>query len=178
MPRNSERSFCCGAGGARMWMEEKIGERINVNRTIEAVATGADQIAVGCPFCRVMLSDGLTLQQAEGQAREEVEVLDVAQMLLASLRRDADADAAIAAAEPDEADAADPHSITEHEQVGPPPRQPRPAARTPRVRPRAAQTPLRHTTSPSTIAVQRSTSHPTIHRPTPSRPAADAAARR
>jgi len=119
MPRNSERSFCCGAGGARMWMEEKIGERINVNRTIEAVATGADQIAVGCPFCRVMLSDGLTLQQSEGQAREEVEVLDIAQMLLASLRRDGDADAAIAAAEPDEADAADPHSITEHEQVGP-----------------------------------------------------------
>ena len=60
MPRNSERSFCCGAGGARMWMEEKIGERINLNRTTEAVATGADQIAVGCPFCRVMLSDGLT----------------------------------------------------------------------------------------------------------------------
>jgi hypothetical protein len=68
MPRNSERSFCCGAGGARMWMEETIGERINVNRTQEAVATGADQIAVGCPqFCRVMLSDGLTAIQAKGE---------------------------------------------------------------------------------------------------------------
>jgi Fe-S oxidoreductase len=86
MPRNSERSFCCGAGGARMWMEETIGERINVNRTQEAVATGADQIAVGCPFCRVMLSDGLTAIQAKGEAREEVEVLDVAQMLLASVK--------------------------------------------------------------------------------------------
>ena len=86
MPRNSERSFCCGAGGARMWMEENIGERINLNRTQEAVATGADQIAVGCPFCRVMLSDGLTSVQAQGQAREEVEVLDVAQMLLASVK--------------------------------------------------------------------------------------------
>ncbi len=86
MPRNSERSFCCGAGGARMWMEEKLGERINVNRTVEAVDTGADQIAVGCPFCRVMLSDGLTAQQAKGEAREEVEVLDVAQMLLASVK--------------------------------------------------------------------------------------------
>ena len=86
MPRNSERSFCCGAGGARMWMEENIGERINVNRTKEAVGTGADQIAVGCPFCRVMLSDGLTAQQAKGEAREEVEVLDVAQMLLASVK--------------------------------------------------------------------------------------------
>ena len=86
MPRNSERSFCCGAGGARMWMEEKIGERININRTREAVATGADQIAVGCPFCRVMLSDGLTSLQADGKARDEVEVLDVAQLLLASVR--------------------------------------------------------------------------------------------
>ncbi|MEI7054925.1 (Fe-S)-binding protein [Nocardioides sp. CCNWLW239] len=86
MPRNSERSFCCGAGGARMWMEEKIGSRINENRTNEAVATGADQIAVGCPFCRVMLSDGLTKAQANGAAREEVEVLDVAQMLLASVK--------------------------------------------------------------------------------------------
>jgi Fe-S oxidoreductase len=86
MPRNQERSFCCGAGGARMWMEENIGERINVARTTEAVATGADQIAVGCPFCRVMLSDGLTAAIDKGEAREEVEVLDVAQMLLASVK--------------------------------------------------------------------------------------------
>ena len=86
MERNSERSFCCGAGGARMWMEENLGERINMNRTREAVGTGADQIAVGCPFCRVMLADGLTSQQASGEAREEVEVLDVAQMLLASVK--------------------------------------------------------------------------------------------
>lgn len=86
MERNSERSFCCGAGGARMWMEENLGERINMNRTKEAVGTGADQIAVGCPFCRVMLSDGLTMQQSKGEAREEVEVLDVAQMLLASVK--------------------------------------------------------------------------------------------
>ncbi len=87
MPRNTERSFCCGAGGARMWMEEKIGERINLNRTREAVETGANQIAVGCPFCRVMLSDGLTALQADGSAGSDVEVLDVAQMLLASVRR-------------------------------------------------------------------------------------------
>ena len=89
MPRNSERSFCCGAGGARMWMEEKIGTRINDNRTAEAVETGADQIAVGCPFCRVMLSDGLTAAQASGTARESVEVLDVAQLLLASVKGEA-----------------------------------------------------------------------------------------
>ncbi len=86
MERSGERSFCCGAGGARMWMEETIGERINVNRTNEAVATGADQIAVGCPFCRVMLADGLTEAQDNGSARAEVEVLDVAQMLLASVK--------------------------------------------------------------------------------------------
>ncbi|WP_310530176.1 (Fe-S)-binding protein, partial [Nocardioides sp.] len=86
MERNPEKSFCCGAGGARMWMEENIGERINLNRTKEAVGTGADQIAVGCPFCRVMLSDGLTAEQAAGNARDEVEVLDVAQMLLASVK--------------------------------------------------------------------------------------------
>jgi Fe-S oxidoreductase len=87
MPRNRTKSFCCGAGGARMWMEEKIGSRINLNRTDEAVATGADKIATGCPFCRVMLSDGLTAKQADGSARESVEVQDVAQLLLASVKR-------------------------------------------------------------------------------------------
>ncbi|MGI8578907.1 MAG: (Fe-S)-binding protein [Nocardioidaceae bacterium] len=92
MPRNSARSFCCGAGGARMWMEERIGERININRTTEAVGTGAKQIATACPFCRVMLSDGLTTLQADGSAAEDVEVLDVAQLLLAGVRRGAGAD--------------------------------------------------------------------------------------
>ena len=87
MPRNSERSFCCGAGGARMWMEERIGTRINNNRVTEAVATGADQIATGCPFCKVMLSDGLTEKQSAGEAPEQVEILDVASLLLASVRR-------------------------------------------------------------------------------------------
>ena len=69
-----------------MWMEEKLGTRINGNRTEEALATGADQIAVACPFCRVM-SDALTSQQAAGSAPESVEVVDVAQMLLAAVRR-------------------------------------------------------------------------------------------
>ncbi|GAB96860.1 putative iron-sulfur binding reductase, partial [Kineosphaera limosa NBRC 100340] len=86
MPRSGEKSFCCGAGGARMWMEEKLGTRINEDRTAEAVGTGADRIAIGCPFCRVMLSDGLTAAQASGKARAEVEVVDVAQMLLAAVR--------------------------------------------------------------------------------------------
>jgi Fe-S oxidoreductase len=87
MPRHRERSFCCGAGGARMWMEERIGKRINIDRTEEAVATGADTIATACPFCRVMLSDGLTAKQSEGTAPETTEVVDVAQLLLESVRR-------------------------------------------------------------------------------------------
>jgi Fe-S oxidoreductase len=70
-----------------MWQEEKLGTAINKTRTDEAVATGADQIAVGCPFCKTMLTDGLTAKQSAGEAREEVEVLDVAQMLLASVKR-------------------------------------------------------------------------------------------
>ncbi|GAA4712883.1 heterodisulfide reductase-related iron-sulfur binding cluster [Pedococcus ginsenosidimutans] len=86
MERTKEKSFCCGAGGARMWMEEKLGTRINTNRTEEAIATGAERIAIGCPFCRVMMSDGLTAAQSEGKA-EDVEVVDVAQMLLAAVRR-------------------------------------------------------------------------------------------
>jgi len=90
MPRAGQNSFCCGAGGARMWMEEKLGSRINTNRTEEALATGAGRIAVGCPFCRVMLSDGLTQKQSETGAHEDVEVVDVAQMLLAAVRHTPD----------------------------------------------------------------------------------------
>jgi Fe-S oxidoreductase len=95
MPRSRERSFCCGAGGARMWMEEKLGTRINDNRTEEALATLAAAptngtraaIATACPFCRVMLSDGVSERQPDGAAASTVEVLDVAQLLLASVRR-------------------------------------------------------------------------------------------
>jgi Fe-S oxidoreductase len=87
MPRSGQNSFCCGAGGARMWMEEKLGARINTTRTQEALATGADRIAVGCPFCHVMLSDGLTQHQSETGTHENVQVIDVAQMLLAAVRR-------------------------------------------------------------------------------------------
>ncbi len=85
MPRNRERSFCCGAGGARMWMEENLGTRVNENRTAEAVATGAETVAVACPFCRVMISDGVTGLQQDGSA-EGVEVMDVAQLLLRSVK--------------------------------------------------------------------------------------------
>ncbi len=80
MGRREERSFCCGAGGARMYMEETIGKRINVERTEEALATGAKTIAVGCPFCSTMLTDGTRAKGAE-----DVEVIDVATVLLRAM---------------------------------------------------------------------------------------------
>jgi Fe-S oxidoreductase len=80
MPRNKERSFCCGGGGGRMWMEEKLGTRINLNRVDEAIETGAQEVAVACPFCRIMVGDGMIARQSD------VEVLDVAQVLLRSVK--------------------------------------------------------------------------------------------
>jgi len=85
MHRCRERGFCCGAGGARMWMEERIGKRVNLERTDEALATGADVVGTACPYCMVMLDDAIKQRQAEGQA-EGVRVLDVAQVLEQSIR--------------------------------------------------------------------------------------------
>ncbi|HST66186.1 MAG TPA: (Fe-S)-binding protein [Mycobacteriales bacterium] len=85
MHRCKERGFCCGAGGARMWMEEKIGKRINVERVDEALSLDPDVVSTACPYCMVMLSDAVTAKQQEGTAREDVEVLDVAQILRRSL---------------------------------------------------------------------------------------------
>jgi Fe-S oxidoreductase len=78
MPRNRERSFCCGAGGARMWMEESGDARINDTRFAEAEATGADTVATACPYCFVMLDDAA---KAKGS---EVRVADVATLLAES----------------------------------------------------------------------------------------------
>ena len=83
MPRHAETGFCCGAGGARMWMEEHLGSRVNHNRVDEALTLDPTTIATGCPFCRVMLSDGVG---DRGKA-EQVEVVDVAQLLLGSIDR-------------------------------------------------------------------------------------------
>lgn len=78
MPRNRNEGFCCGAGGARMFMEENLGTRINENRAAEAVATGAAEIAVGCPFCNTMMVSGV---KAVADATPAPAVRDVAQML-------------------------------------------------------------------------------------------------
>jgi len=83
MPRHADRGLCCGAGGARMWMEEHIGKRVNTERTEEAMDT-ASTIATGCPFCRVMITDGVD-EVAAAREVEKAEVLDVAQLLLNAL---------------------------------------------------------------------------------------------
>ncbi len=93
MPRHGERSMCCGAGGARMWMEEQLGKRINVDRVDEALATidsspgAGTKIATGCPFCRVMLSDGVTARQDDIDTADRVEVVDVSQLMLDAITR-------------------------------------------------------------------------------------------
>jgi len=80
-PRTKSRGLCCGAGGGRMWMEETQGKRVNVERTEELLATGADQIAVACPFCMTMMTDGVT---AAGSA---VPVVDISEVVAGRLAR-------------------------------------------------------------------------------------------
>ena len=81
MPRNRERTFCCGAGGARMWMEERRGRPINQERVREAVATGAETLAVACPFCTVMLDDGVR------ETGANLQVFDLATLLHEAVER-------------------------------------------------------------------------------------------
>ncbi len=86
MHRHKERGFCCGAGGARMWMEEKIGKQVNVERVDEAVGLEPDLISTACPFCIVMLSDAVTAKKQKSEVKEGLEVLDVSQLLLRSVK--------------------------------------------------------------------------------------------
>jgi Fe-S oxidoreductase len=79
--RHGHNTFCCGAGGARMWMEENMGKRVNNERTDEALASASDTLATGCPFCNIMLSDGVT----ERKASDRMQVRDVAQLLMQSI---------------------------------------------------------------------------------------------
>ena len=84
MPRHGQQSFCCGAGGAQFWKEEEPGERaVSSERYAEARATGADTVAVGCPFCLTMMSD------RANAAQEGVAVKDVVELIAESLEPDA-----------------------------------------------------------------------------------------
>jgi Fe-S oxidoreductase len=86
MHRHKERGFCCGAGGARMWMEERIGKRINNERVDEALSLNPDIVSTACPFCLVMLTDSVNGKKNDGKAKESVQVVDVAQLLLESVK--------------------------------------------------------------------------------------------
>jgi Fe-S oxidoreductase len=101
MPRHRERGFCCGAGGARMWMEERLGKRVNQERTEEAASTGADILGVACPFCLVMLDDGVKAK------RSDMRVLDIAQVVAESVGA-ADGESAVVGAEEGTAGAGSP----------------------------------------------------------------------
>jgi Fe-S oxidoreductase/nitrate reductase gamma subunit len=79
MERNGTKGMCCGAGGARMWMEESIGTKVNDERAEEAISTGATRIATACPFCYIMLDDGV---KAAGKDDDEIKVADLAIHLL------------------------------------------------------------------------------------------------
>jgi Fe-S oxidoreductase/nitrate reductase gamma subunit len=84
MPRNGTQGMCCGAGGARMWMEESIGTKVNDERAQEAISTGASRVATACPFCYIMLDDGV---KGAGKEESEVKVADIAIHLLDALEQ-------------------------------------------------------------------------------------------
>ena len=102
MNRSKKHGFCCGAGGGRMWQEEK-GPRVNRNRTQEILETGAAVAAVACPFCTIMISDGVK----DAGAEERVQVLDIAEVVRKSLKN-IQAKKAVAAEAPVETPAAPP----------------------------------------------------------------------
>ncbi len=79
MQRNGTKGMCCGAGGARMWMEETTGVKVNDERAVEALSTGASRVATACPFCYIMLDDGV---KGAGVEEEDVKVADIAIHLL------------------------------------------------------------------------------------------------
>ncbi|HEY4632531.1 MAG TPA: (Fe-S)-binding protein [Candidatus Limnocylindrales bacterium] len=85
MEKSGRNTFCCGAGGGRMWMEETRGARINGERTRQAIATGAEVIATACPFCMVMMSDGVAEAASGGGAAAGVSTMDVSELLAARI---------------------------------------------------------------------------------------------
>jgi Fe-S oxidoreductase len=103
MRRCREKGFCCGAGGARMWLEENIGKRVNMERTEEALSTGADVVSTACPYCMIMLDDAVRAHAKE----DEVRVLDVSQLLEESFAEPPTVEAGTVATEGGDPDAAD-----------------------------------------------------------------------
>ncbi|MDX6420622.1 MAG: hypothetical protein QOG28_5242 [Trebonia sp.] len=86
MHRCKGKGFCCGAGGARMWLEERTGKRINEERIDEALALDPDTVSTACPYCMVMLGDAVNAKKATGEAKQSLEVIDVAQLLIRSIK--------------------------------------------------------------------------------------------
>ncbi|MCA1834024.1 MAG: (Fe-S)-binding protein [Actinomycetota bacterium] len=86
MHRHKKKTFCCGAGGARLWMEETIGKRLNIERIDEALSTNPDIVSTGCPYCMIMLDDAVKDKVQQGEASEDVKVLDISQVLLRSTK--------------------------------------------------------------------------------------------
>jgi Fe-S oxidoreductase len=91
MHRCKGKGFCCGAGGARMWLEERTGKRINTERIEEALALDPDTVTTACPFCMVMLGDAVNAKKAAGEAKDTLEVIDVAQLLVRAVKLREDA---------------------------------------------------------------------------------------
>jgi Fe-S oxidoreductase len=91
MHRCKGKGFCCGAGGARMWLEERTGKRISEERIDEALALDPDTVSTACPYCMVMLGDAVNAKKAAGQAKQSLEVIDVAQLLVRSVKLRAEA---------------------------------------------------------------------------------------
>jgi Fe-S oxidoreductase len=82
--RNGTKGMCCGAGGARMWMEEHVGKQVNVERSQELIRTGAGRIATACPFCYIMIDDGV---KGEGLDDDQVKVADIAMHVLEAIEK-------------------------------------------------------------------------------------------
>ncbi|MBV9383126.1 MAG: (Fe-S)-binding protein [Streptosporangiaceae bacterium] len=111
MHRCKERGFCCGAGGARMWLEERIGKRISTERIDEALALSPDTITTACPYCMVMLGDAVNAKKGAGEAKDTLEVIDVAQLLARSVRLQSEAaDTTVETGKPGDPPAAPLHS--------------------------------------------------------------------
>ena len=81
MERNLERSFCCGGGGGRMWLEERIGQRISEVRIDQAISTGARTITTACPFCLQMFEDAIKVKGLE----ESLDVMDITELVSSAL---------------------------------------------------------------------------------------------